>query len=89
MILNWDNCPETSCSPLVMSGAVVFKHSRVPISSLFENMADGVTINEFLEWFPGIKMEQVKAVLKFTAESLNAETAENAEKENAENLVPA
>ena len=84
MVLNWDNCPETSCSPLVMSGAVVFKHSRVPISSLFENIAAGVSLDEFIAWYPGVKIEQVEAVLKFAAESLNAESAEN-----VENLVPA
>ena len=73
MILNWDNCPEASRNPRVLGGTVVFKHTRLPISSLFENMADGATVDEFVEWYPGVKKEQVEAVLKYAAESLNAE----------------
>jgi len=80
MILNWDNCPEVSRHPEVMSGALVFKHTRLPVSSLFENIEAGATIDEFVEWYPGVKKEQVKAVLKYAAESVSV---------HLENLVPA
>jgi len=72
MILDWDNCPAVSRSPNVMSGAVVFKHSRVPISALFGNLEAGSTVNEFLEWFEGITKEQVAEVLRFAAQSAAA-----------------
>ena len=71
MILNWDNCPEVSRDPEVMSGALVFKRTRLPVSSLFENMESGATIDEFVEWYPGVKKEQVEAVLKHAAESVS------------------
>lgn len=46
-----------------MSGAPVFTGTRIPVAALFENLKDGATINDFLEWFPGVKLEQVLAVL--------------------------
>jgi uncharacterized protein (DUF433 family) len=70
MNLNWDNCPEVSRHPQVMSGAAVFKNTRLPVSLLFENIAGGATVDEFVEWYPGVKKEQVEAVLKYAEESL-------------------
>ena len=49
--------------PEKVSGEWVFRGTRVPISALFENLKDGASIDEFLEWFPGVKREQVLAVL--------------------------
>jgi len=69
MILDWDNCPAVSRSPDVMSGAVVFKHSRVPINALFGNLEAGATVDEFLEWFEGVTKEQVDEVLQFAMQS--------------------
>ena len=69
MILDWDNCPAVSRSPNVMSGAVVFKNSRVPISTLFGNLEAGATVDEFLEWFEGVTKEQVDEVLQFAMQS--------------------
>jgi uncharacterized protein (DUF433 family) len=40
------------------------------VLSLFEHLDDGGTIDEFLEWFPGVKAEQVHAVLEFAKASL-------------------
>jgi uncharacterized protein (DUF433 family) len=42
----------------------------VPVKALCENLEDGVTAEDFLEWFPGVKREQVQAVLEFTERSL-------------------
>jgi uncharacterized protein (DUF433 family) len=53
-----------------MSGAWVFRGTRVPVKSLFENLEDGATIADFLEWFPGVRREQVVAVLEYTEQSL-------------------
>jgi len=52
-----------------VSGSLVFAGSRVPIAALFENLEDGITAQEFTEIFPGIKLEQVKAVLDFVAKN--------------------
>ena len=49
--------------PEKVSGQPVFKGTRVPVAALFENLRDGASIDDFLEWFPGVKREQVLAVL--------------------------
>lgn len=50
-------------SPDVLSGAWRFRGTRVPVTALFENLRDGATITEFLDWFPGVTREQVEEVL--------------------------
>jgi uncharacterized protein (DUF433 family) len=50
-----------------MSGVWVFRGTRVPVAALFENLRDGATINQFLEWFPGVTRGQVEAVLDYEA----------------------
>lgn len=42
---------------------MVFRGTRVPVSALFENVGDGATVNQFLEWFPGVDRNQVDVVL--------------------------
>ncbi|MCC6328088.1 MAG: DUF433 domain-containing protein [Acidobacteria bacterium] len=49
--------------PQKLSGAWIFRGTRVPLSALFENLKYGASIDEFLEWFPGVRREQVVAVL--------------------------
>jgi len=53
--------------PEILGGTPVFTGTRVPVESLFDHLEDGVSIDEFLEDFPSVTREQVKAVL---AESL-------------------
>jgi len=50
-----------------VSGSWLFTGTRVPVTALFKNLEDGATVDEFLEWFPGVKREQVEAVLEFAA----------------------
>jgi len=40
--------------------------------ALYENLAGGATVDEFVEWFPGIDREQVLAVLEYEAQALRA-----------------
>ena len=58
--------------PGKVSGAWVFKNTRVPVRALFENIEDGATVNDFLAWFPGVTREQVEAVLEHAERSLAA-----------------
>jgi uncharacterized protein (DUF433 family) len=53
-----------------MSEVWVFRDTRVPVRSLFENLEDGATIDEFVEWFPGVRRDLVVAVLAFAEHSL-------------------
>ena len=56
--------------PDKLSGAWVFVGTRVPLIALYENLAAGATIEEFLDWFPGVEEWKVKAVLQHEAKSL-------------------
>jgi uncharacterized protein (DUF433 family) len=50
----------------------VFRGTRVPVAALFSNLEGGATVNEFLEWFPGVSREQVNLVLEHAPRSLSA-----------------
>ena len=66
----WHNCPAMERDPERVSGAWIFRGTRVPVRALFENLEDGATVNDFLEWFPGVQRAQVEAVLKHAENSL-------------------
>jgi uncharacterized protein (DUF433 family) len=57
--------------PGKVSGAWVFADTRTPVAIVFENLEDGMTIDEVVEQFP-VTREQIKAVLEFAARSLDA-----------------
>jgi uncharacterized protein (DUF433 family) len=69
--LDWSQCPAVESVPGKVSGAWVFKGTRTPAAIVFENLEDGMTIDEVLEQFP-VTREQVRAVLEFAARSLDA-----------------
>ena len=66
----WITLQEIEQDPQKVSGVWVFRGTRVPVSALFENLRDGATVEEFLEWFPGVTREQVEAVLNFEIKKL-------------------
>ena len=53
-----------------VSGAWVFRGTRVPVSALFENLKDGATVDEFVAWFPGVTRVQVETVLDYEVSAL-------------------
>jgi uncharacterized protein (DUF433 family) len=69
-MFDWTSCPAVERSPARVSGAWLFRGTRVPVKALFENLEDGATLDQFLEWFPGVTREQVLAVLEFAEASL-------------------
>ena len=60
---SWETCDAVERHPNKVSGAWVFRGTRVPVSALFENLKYGASIEQFLEWFPGVEGWQVEAVL--------------------------
>jgi uncharacterized protein (DUF433 family) len=56
--------------PNIMSGAPCFAGTRVPVATLFDNLSDGATLQQFVEWFPGVSLEQAKAALKQASDEL-------------------
>ena len=69
--LDWSRCPGVESIPGKVSGAWVFKGTRTPVAIVFENLEDGMTIDEVIEQF-SVTRSQVKAVLAFAARSLDA-----------------
>ena len=69
-MLDWSQCPAVERQPGKVSGAWLFKGSRVPVKALFENLEAGARLDEFLEWFPGVSKEQAEAVLQHAELSL-------------------
>lgn len=65
IMLDWTQCSAVERVPGKVSGAWVFQGTRVPVKALFENLEGGATVDQFLEWFPGVTREQALAVLKF------------------------
>jgi uncharacterized protein (DUF433 family) len=72
-MLDWSECPAVERSPGKVSGAWLFKSTRIPVKALFESIEGGATVQEFLEWFPGVGREQVEAVLECAQRSLESE----------------
>jgi uncharacterized protein (DUF433 family) len=69
-MIDWSTCPAVERDPSRVSGAWVFRTTRVPVTALFENLEDGAQIADFVRWFPGVATEQVRAVLEHAAHSL-------------------
>jgi uncharacterized protein (DUF433 family) len=63
-MIDWNQCPAVERHSDKVSGAWVFKGTRVPVRALFENLQGGARVEDFLEWFPGVSREQVDAVLQ-------------------------
>ena len=68
-MIDWSSWRAVERDPEHVSGAWVFRGSRVPIAALFENLEDGALVSEFVEWFPGVTLEQARAVLEHAARS--------------------
>ena len=56
--------------PDIMSGAPVFRGTRVPVAALLDNLAGGLALDDFLENFPAVSREQAIQVLEFYKETL-------------------
>ena len=69
--LDWSQCPAVESVAGRLSGAWVFRDTRMPVSAVFENLEAGASINDIMQWFEGLDREQVKAVIEFAARSLD------------------
>ena len=69
---DWSRCDAVESVPGKVSGNWVFKDTRLPVYALFENLADGATIHDFIEWFGGVDESDVRTVLEYVAEDLRS-----------------
>ncbi len=72
-MMDWSECTAVEQNPNKVSGAWIFRGTRVPVTALFENLEAGASIDDFLSWFPGVTKEQVESVLEHTIHTLEAE----------------
>jgi uncharacterized protein (DUF433 family) len=70
--LDWSQCPAVESIPGKVSGAWVFKGTRLPVATVIENLED-LSVDEVMEQYD-VTREQITAVLDFVAESLRAES---------------
>jgi len=71
-MIDWSSCPAVERDCQRVSGAWVFRGTRVPVHALFENLEDGAQLSDFLSWFPGVTRKQAQLVLQHAAHSLEA-----------------
>jgi uncharacterized protein (DUF433 family) len=74
--LDWSTCAAVERVPGKVSGAWLFKGTRTPVATIFENIEDGLTIDEVVAQF-AVTREQVQAVLEFAARSLDPVLSEH------------
>ena len=68
-MIAWSSCPAVERDPERVNGAWLFRGTRVPVAALFEHLEAGASTSQFVDWFPGVTAEQVRAVLEHAARS--------------------
>ena len=69
-MIDWSSCAAVERDAQRVSGVWVFRGTRIPVAALFENLEDGAQLTDFIVWFPGVTLEQARAVLEHAAQSL-------------------
>ena len=70
--LDWSQCPAVESVPGRVSGAWVFKGSRMPVQTVFVNLEAGMSPQEITEEFD-VSLDEIQAVLRFASQSLEKE----------------
>lgn len=68
-MIDWSSCPDVERDPDRVSGAWVFRGTRVSVAALFENLEENASVHQFIEWFPGVSLSQARHVLEHAARS--------------------
>ena len=71
-MIDWSLCSAVERDPARVSGAWLFRGTRVPVAALFENLEDDASVHEFVDWFPGVTTAQARVVLEYAARSAMA-----------------
>ena len=75
-ILDWSQCPAVESVPGKVSGAWVFRDTRLPVAIVLENLED-LSMEEVMEQFD-VTREQINSVLEFVAQSLKTQGPDSA-----------
>ena len=60
-------------NPRILGGTPVFRGTRLPVHTLFDYLADGLSLDFFLQTFEGVTREEIKEVLRFGRERIATE----------------
>jgi len=71
-IIDWSQCEAVESIPGKVSGAWVFKGTRMPVQTVFVNLAAGMSVKEITEVWD-VKAEEIEAVVNFVSASLEKE----------------
>ena len=69
----WETCEAVERMPGKVSGAWVFRGTRLPLSHLFEHLASGASVDDFLDRFDGVDQDSVRAVFGHLVEVTQSE----------------
>lgn len=72
--LDWSQCPAVESVPGRVSGAWVFKGTRMPVQTVFANLEAGMSPEEITQEFD-VTLDPIRAVLHFASQSLDKEAA--------------
>ena len=61
--LDWSQCEAVESIPGKVSGAWVLKDTRMPVATIFGNLESGASLDDIMEWYPGLVIEFVKSAL--------------------------
>ncbi len=67
-LIDWSDCPVLESVPGKVSGAWVFRGTRVPVSAVLKNLKH-LSLAELVEEFPSLRREEIETVLEFLARS--------------------
>lgn len=67
-MIDWSHCSVLESVPGKVSGAWVFRGTRVPVSAILKNLKY-LTLDELVEDYPSVRREQIGEVLDFLARS--------------------
>lgn len=70
MALDWSQCEAVESVPGKLSGNWVFRGTRIPVSVVFENLEDGLSLREIVALYDGLTLDRVQAVIDFARRSL-------------------
>jgi uncharacterized protein (DUF433 family) len=62
-------------NPEILGGVPVFRGTRLPVQTLFDYLADGLSLDYFVDTFDGIERSDAQSVLRYGWESIVAELA--------------
>jgi uncharacterized protein (DUF433 family) len=66
--------PPFTTNPDVMGGRLVFRGTRIPVEVLFENLADGLSLDQILDAYPTLNREDAIAAIEMACDTVTSDS---------------